>query len=73
MDSNQYAAKLRSVWGAIVDRRTTGAAIMLRAPARPDQGESAIVNLETLAVQLQKQLTRHWREGERSPRVSNAN
>jgi exosortase len=57
-ESDQYAAKLRSLWTALSAGRSNGAAIILRAP---DTGSEALVTLQGLAAEVHVALASHWR------------
>lgn len=59
-ESDQYVAKLRSLWGALIDGRTNGAAVMLKGAVPAGREDQAIAALEGLAVKLQERLVRHW-------------
>lgn len=58
-ESDQYAAKLRSLWTALSSGHSNGAAVMLRAAS--DTGrEAGLASLEDLAAEIHQALGRHW-------------
>jgi EpsI family protein len=56
-ESDQYAAKLRSLWTALTAGRSSGAAIMLRGR---DSGGDGLAPLQNLAAEVHAALAKHW-------------
>jgi EpsI family protein len=60
VESDQYLAKARSIWGALIGGRTNGAAIMISAPMSAARESDVLDALEGLGIELQTTLTQHW-------------
>ncbi len=63
-EASQHAAKLRSLWTALVSRRSNGAVIMLRSSVEARSDADVLRALDDLAGQVHAALARLWRHAQ---------